>query len=475
MKKETGMRGAALLQFGSKYISMGAQLVITAMLARLITPGDFGLVAIVTVFTGLFGLMSDMGVGTAIVQYRDLTERDYGSLFVFSALLGVGLTLGFCVLSPLLAAVYSDQRLVPLCLASSPALLLSTLNMVPNGLMLKELRFAAIGIRLVVATVVSGLVAIMASTVGAGCYALVLQTVLSTLIVLVWNLMSRPIRQINIHFVRTLKKIFSYSAYQFGFSLVNYFSRNLDNMLVGGALGAVALGFYDKAYKLTTYPMTGFSSVIGSVIQPFMAEHQDNIDRIFDCWVRIEKLLSLVGVAVAVIFNCASEEIIEVFYGPGWHEAAPVFAVLAVSIYFQMMGNPSGAFFQSLGRTDYMFKVGVINTTITVIGLFVGLAGGSILTVAYGIGAAYCLNVFPLAHYLLKKGFGKPYSCLRVFIPEILVGITALVIIAAVGRFFSLGGVLTSLVVKILVCCAVLFAGYALTGQLKFLKVLIRR
>lgn len=171
------------MQFGSKYVSMGAQLVITAVLARLISPGDFGLMAIVTVFTGLFSLLSDMGVGTAIVQYRDLTERDYGGLFAFSALLAAGLSLAFCAASPFIAAVYGDARLVPLCLASAPALLFSTLNMVPNGLMLKELRFAAIGVRLVAATVVSGGVAIAASALGAGCYALVLQTVLSAAVV----------------------------------------------------------------------------------------------------------------------------------------------------------------------------------------------------------------------------------------------------------------------------------------------------
>ena len=125
------MRAAALFQFGSKYISMGAQLVITMVLARLIAPEDFGLVAIVTVFTGLFALLSDMGVGVAIVQYRDLTEEDYGALFGFSIVLAVGLTLCFCMMSPLIAKFYGDVRLIPLCCAASPLLLFATLNMVP--------------------------------------------------------------------------------------------------------------------------------------------------------------------------------------------------------------------------------------------------------------------------------------------------------------------------------------------------------
>ena len=468
------MRAAALFQFGSRYISMGAQIVITMILARLIAPEDFGLVAIVAVFTGLFSLLSDMGVGVAIVQYRDLTEEDYGALFGFSVLLALGLTAAFCAASPLIAAFYGDPRLIALCCAASPQLLFATLNMVPSGLMLKERRFDTIGIRLVCATVVSGAVAIGLALAGAGCYALVAQSALSALIVLAWNLGTRGIRFVSLRFKAPLRRIFSYSAYQFGFSLINYFSRNLDNMLIGRFMGSAQLGYYDKAYKLTGYPLSAFSSVIGSIIQPYMAEHQDEPDAIFNCFMKIEKLLSLVGVVVAVVFISASSEIIQVCFGPGWESSIPVFAVLGVSVYFQMMGNPSGAFFQSLGRTDYMFRVGVINTCITVIGLCAGLFGGSILTVAYGIATAYCLHMFSIAYFLIHKGFDQSYSCLKAFLPEISVGLVAGVTVSLVFAFIDLP-VLAALGLKISLAGGLMLLGYMATGQLKHFKELLWR
>ena len=473
-RRGMSMRAAALFQFGSKYISMGAQIVITMVLARLIAPEDFGLVAIVTVFTGLFSLLSDMGVGVAIVQYRDLTEEDYGALFGFSALLAVVLAAAYCAASPLIATFYGDARLIPLCCAASPQLLFSTLNMVPSGLMLKERRFSATGIRLVSATVVSGAVAIGLAFAGAGCYALVVQSGLSAFIVLAWNLAARGVRCVSLRFKGPLKRIFSYSAYQFGFSLINYFSRNLDNMLIGRFMGSAQLGYYDKAYKLTGYPLSAFSSVIGSIIQPYMAEHQDDPDAIFNCFMRIEKLLSLVGAGVAVVFMCASSEIIQVCFGSGWESSIPVFAVLGVSVYFQMMGNPSGAFFQSLGRTDYMFRVGLINTCITVVGLCAGLAGGSILTVAYGIAVAYCLHMFSIAYFLIHKGFGQSYGCLKAFLPEICVGLVAGAAISLVFTFVDLP-VLAALAVKILLVGGLILLGYGATGQLKHFKELLGR
>lgn len=468
------MRKAALFQFGSKYISMGAQVVVTMILARLVAPEDFGLMAIVTVFTGLFSLLSDMGIGVAIVQYRDLTEEDYGALFGFSGLLAAGLAVCFCAASPIIAMFYGDFRLIPLCCSAAPQLLFATLNMVPSGLMLKELRFGSIGIRLVCATVLSGAVAIALAYFGAGCYALIAQSALSALIVLVWNLATRGIRCISFHFVRPLKRIFSYSAYQFGFNLINYFSRNLDNILIGRFMGSVQLGYYDRAYKLTGYPLSAFSSVIASVVQPYMAEQQDKTDAIFYCFMKVEKTLSLVGIGVAVVFLVASTEIILVFYGPGWENAIPVFAVLGISVYFQMMGNPSGAFFQSLGRTDFMFRVGLINTSITVVGLCAGLAGGSILSVSCGVAAAFCLHMFSIAYYLIYKGFNRSVACLCSFFPEICVGIVVAIVVDFVFSFVEFP-LLVSLLLKVALACSLLLLGYKITGQLDHLKRLMRR
>lgn len=469
-----GMRAAAAFQFGSKYISMGASLVITAVLARLITPSDFGLVAIVTVFIGLFTMFSDMGVGTAIVQYRDLTEEDYEGIFGFSILLAIALSALFCFISPFIAMFYSDDRLMGLCLAASPTLLFSTLNMVPNGLMLKDKRFDRIALRLVVATVVSGLIAIIAAYLGAGAVAVVMQSALSAAIVLAWNLYSRPIRNVNLHFIAPLKKIFSYSAYQFGFFLINYFSRNLDNILVGRFLGSAQLGYYDKAYKLTTYPLSAFSSVIGSIIQPFMAEHQNNRDIVFAYWMKIEKLISLLAAPIAVICFCCSAEIVTILYGPGWEQAIPVFETLSVSIYFQMLGNAGGSFYQSLGHTDLLFKNGLINTCITVICLLLGLSFGSILTVAYGIAIAYCLHIIAMSYYLLIRCFGKSPICLRAFLPEVISCLFAGAVCFLVFNFIELP-LLPSFVIKLLVLIGITFFAYWRTGQLSYFRQLLSR
>ena len=468
------MRGAAVLQFASKYANVAVNLVVTAVLARLISPEDFGLLSIVTVFTSFFQLFSDMGIGSAIVQYRDLDEGDCGGLFSFSAILALGLAVLFCAASAPISWLYGDARLVPLCCAASPALVFSTLNMVPNGLMLKDRRFGAMAVRLVLSTALSGGVAILLALAGAGCYALIAQTVLSSLAVLVWNLASRPIRHLNMHFMRPLKRVFSYSAYQFGFAFINYFSRNLDNLVIGRMLGTEALGYYDKAYKLTTYSMSNVSSVVASVVQPYMAESQDDKERMLECWLKVTKLLSLVGAVAAAIFIAAAPEVVEVFYGPQWAEAAPLFQALSVSVYFQMLGNPSGAFFQSLGRTDLMFKCGTVNTAFTVTGLVLGCAFGSLQSVATCVSAAFCLQMVPIVYFLLIEGMDASPRVLVKFLPEFLTAITAvaacLVLSSTALSSLMSAGALPSLACKSVVISAIMAVGYLLTGQLGNLR-----
>ena len=458
------MRGAAGIQFGSKYLSLALQLLITMALARLISPDDFGVLAIVVVFLAFFNMFANMGIGTAIVQFRDLTERDHGALFMFTFLVAIILSAAFCAASPLISAIYGRAELVPLCCLGSLSLFFSTLNTVPNGVLLRDKDFIAIGIRQVVTTIAAGVAAILLSLLGWGAYALVLQSAIQAAAVLAWNLIRHPIRQLNWHFIAPLKKVFSYSAYQLGFSVINYFSRNLDNLLIGGFMGATSLGYYDRAYKLTTYPMTAISSVAASVVQPYMAEHQNNPKRIFEAWLKITKLISLVAAPIAVLFFCSATEIIAILFGDQWDASVPLFQALAISVYFQMVNNTSGSFYQSSGRTDLLFTNGLIDTAITAIAIMAGVLSGDLLVVAILVSIAYCLHTLPVMLLLVRKALGEPLQSLLLFVPEVLIALVSGAICSALGAVIpSLGAI--DIVWKIACIAIVVGVGYKATGQ----------
>lgn len=466
------MRAATAIQFASKYTSLLAQLLITAVLARMLPPEDFGLLAIIVVFLNLFIPFADMGIGAAIIQYRDLDEDDYGALFSFSIVFAVVLALLFCAAAVPIAAFYGNEELVPLCCLSSLSILFATLNMVPNGLLLRQKRFVSIGLRLFVVTVIAGIIAVVMAFNGFGTYALVWHNIIAGVITFFWNYLTSPIRKLTLHFMFALKKVFSYSMFQFGSSMVNYFANNLPNLVLGKCFSEAALGFYDKAYKLTTYPMSGITGVVNSVVQPYMAKHQDNPDVIFSYWLKMAKALSLVGAPIAVVFFCAPYEIVHIMYGDQWDVAVPLLQCLSVSIYFQLVNSVAGVFLLSTGHADLLFRMVVATTLLTVVGLVSGLVWGSLDAVALCVSVATCLHTVPTVYYLVKRAFGKGCVMLVRFLPEVVIGLVAGVACVAATPFLP-QQVVAGFACKLGVVLVVTGLGYLATRQLGYLKELI--
>lgn len=473
--KKVGVRLALLIQLFSKYFNVAIQLIITMVLARILTPQEYGLVAIIAVFTSFFMILADAGISPAIIQRDDLATDDHNALMFMSLLLGLVLMLIFILLSFPIAMFYNDEQLRPLCWFASLSILFNALNMVPNGLLLKEKRFVSIGVRLIVSTICGGVVAVLMALMHFGAYSLIALSIVSSLVVFVWNKIATGIKFNNVHFISPLRKIFRYSAFQFGFSTINFFSRNLDNLLIGKFISITQLGFYDKAYKLTTYPMTFLSSAIGAVLQPYLVKYQNDPHAIYERWCRVAKPLSLIAAPVTALFFSASYEITILFYGDQWAEAAVVLQILSVSIYFQMMNNPTGAIFQASNHTDWMFVHSLVATTMTLIGLGAGLFMRDIQSVAIGISIAYCCHTLSVLFFLIHKTLNAKMMkyCIR-FIPEIIGAVVCCGMVFLLDSWFS-SNLIISLLEKALVILVPTMMLYCLTGQMKYLKNIVKR
>lgn len=473
--KNTSMLSALFMQMISKYSNVIIQIIITMILSRLLSPREYGVVAVVTVFLTFFQVLSDLGISTSIVQYKDLTKKDYNSLFFFSLLLGIGLALTFCIISFPLSLIYKNSELILLCCCASPAVLFSTLNMVPNGVILKNKDFKSISIRLVVASICAGVIAILLAFCGAGAFSLVANTVISNFVILIWNWVKTKLSFSNPHFISSLKRIFKFSIFQGGFSIINYFSRNLDNLLVGALMGTVQLGFYDKAYKLMQYPITYLSGVFSSVLQPYLSEYEDKRKVIYVNWLGICRILFIIGCLIASIFFVFSYQIINLMFGVQWLSAAPVLAMLSISLPVQVVNSTSGAIFQSTGHTDYLFYSGLLCTGISIIAILFGVFSMNIIILGLAISIAYCIHFSLTIYYLVWKIFAvKPISFLRWFFVPLFSFVISSIISEILLHYFDVPAiiVLFVLIVAYVLICVIGGQGELITifKQLKLLK-----
>ena len=351
-----------------KYSGFFVQLIVSAVLARLLSPEDFGVIAISTVIIAFFSLFTDMGIGAAIVQNRNLTKDDLNSLFSLGIYMGLFLAALFCVLSYPIALIYENNTLLPICLLLSINLLFASWNIVPNALINKEKRFKFIAKRTLALQVVCGVVSVLAAYHGAGVYALVISPIVTSVGVFVWNYM-----QYDLHFIvkvnmNSVKKIMSFSLYQFLFGFINYFSRNLDKLIMGRYYSMGDLGYYEKSYRLMTLPLGYVTNVITPVMHPILSSLQDDYASLADKHNKIIRILAVLSFPIGVFLYFSAKNIIMVVYGSQWMQAVPVFEILALSLPLQMILSSIGAIYQAAGKTNWLFYGGVSNTMITVTG-----------------------------------------------------------------------------------------------------------
>ena len=375
----------------AKYAGIVISIIITAVLSRLLTPEDFGTLVPVMVLISFFSILGDIGIGPAVIQNHDFTKEDTESIFTFTIITGFILAIVFFLSSWTIASIYESEVFVLLCQLLSVSVFFSCASVVPNALLYKDKKFRFLAIRSFIVQLIAGIIAIMAAYLGAGLYALVIQSIISSVSLFVLSYREYPLRFrfFNINWA-PLKRIRSFSSYQFLFNILNYFSVNLDKLIINKYLGASQLGYYDKSYKLMQMPLQNIPYIITPVMHPIFSDMQNDLGRMRINYSKVIKLLAFIGFPLSVLLFFTGEEIIFILFGTQWEASVPVFKLLALSVGFQIILSTSGSIFQSAGTTHFLFLCGLLSTATIVIATLVGVfvfqtleAIGALLSIAF--------------------------------------------------------------------------------------------
>lgn len=394
----------------AKYSSVIVSLVVSGILARLLPPHDFGIIAIAMVIIAFFSIFSDLGIAPAIVQNKELDNHDYHQIFSFTFWLGLGLSVLFFLASPLIASFYKSAELTNICRLLAVNLFFASVNIVPNGLLFKEKRFKFLGMRTLVVQVLSGIAGVAAALMGAGVYALIINPIFSAIALFAINYYQNPLHFYFRFKMDSIRKIFDYSVYQFLFNIINYFSRNVDKLLIGKYLGMTPLGYYDKSYRLMMLPLDNITNVVSPVMHPVFSDLQNDLRALTQSYLKVLRVFAFLGFPLSIyLFFCAKELILLIF-GAQWMPSVPIFETLALSVGFQVILSSSGAIFQASNSTIGLFISGLLSTILNVLAIVVGIfVFKSIEAVAIGITITFMINFFQcyiiLFHFTLKERF----------------------------------------------------------------------
>lgn len=408
LKKElfTGVTYNAI----SKYSGIIVSLIVSAVLARLISPEDFGIIAIAMVIITFFSIFSDLGIAPAIIQNKELTKDNLSDIFSFTVWLGLGISICFFFSSWLISSYYNIDKLVNICQILSVNLFFVTINIVPNALLYKNKEFRFIAFRTFIIQLAGGIISIIAALNGAGLYALLINPIFSSIVLFIVNIVRYP-QTLKFRFnSSSIKIIFSYSSYQFLFNLINYFSRNLDKLLIGKYMGMIPLGYYEKSYRLMMLPLQNISYAITPVMHPIFSDYQNDLKKLSLSYLKIVRLLAFVGLPLSVLLWFTSSEIVLIIFGSQWINSIPVFQILSLSVGIQIILSTSGAIFQAANATKLLFISGLISTILNVAGILIGIFIFNTLTaVAWCITITFCINFIQcyllMYKYTLKTNF----------------------------------------------------------------------
>ena len=377
------VRGGAITsvaQVAKSLLTVGSTLV----LARLLTPEDFGLVAMVTAVTGFLSMFKDMGLSMVTVQREEISQAQISALFWINAALGLVITVALAALSWGLAWFYQQPEVMGVAIVLALSFMVDGLTVQHEALMRRQMRYRALAIAEVVSVAAGVAAAVILAWQGFSYWALVANLVVFSAVNLVAIWIACPWRPAAPGRTDQMWELLRFGANITGFSFVNYFARNLDDVLIGRFHGANELGLYQKAYEILMVPITQINRPASRVAIPALSRLADDESRYRRAYLRILEKLLLVTMPVGALLILASDWVVLVILGDQWVDAALIFAALGVSIFAQAIGNTTGWLFISQDRTDEMFRWGFIGAGTALFSFVIGLPWG-----ALGVAVAY--------------------------------------------------------------------------------------
>jgi PST family polysaccharide transporter len=402
--KERTVRGGAVTII-AQIIKQALSICSIVILARLLTPHDFGLIAMVTAVTGFALVFKDMGLSMATVQRAEIDNEQISTLFwinVAFSLFIFALTSG---LAPVIAWYYKEPKLIWITISLSVGFIFGGLTVQHQAILKRQMRFISLTFIEIASSILGIGVGIGLSLVGASYWALVLMqlTIALSSAVGTWMLCPwHPGRPVRIGKVRSM---LIFGSNLTGFNIINYFARNIDNFLIGRYFGAQQLALYSKAYALLLLPISQINTPISNVLIPALSRLQSEPDRFRRAYLKAISTIGFFTMPVAAFLLLNSKEVILLVLGQQWIGAAKIFQVLAIASFLQPIANTTGWLFISMGRTRDMLKWRLATCWFGPIAYAIGLYFYGTIGVAYGHVFASLVLTIPVIWYA-QKGTG---------------------------------------------------------------------
>lgn len=367
-----------LWQYGEKLLVQGISFIVTIILARLLIPEEYGIISIAMIYIAILEVFVNSGLGSALVQKKDVSSVDYSTAFYFSLLISIIFYICFYFISPWISKFYSNEVLCTVLQIMSIRIVLSSLQTVQNAYIQRHFLFKRGFYASLISTVVSAILGIITAYLGYGVFALVIQYLSSSVLnvlILLFAISWHPKKEFSI---RAMKELLSYGWKILCSGLLNTMFAELKGFIIGAKYDAASLAYYDKGKQFPSLVYENLNTSIGKVLFPILSKAQDDKTLVASLTSKCFQILSFLLLPILMILFVVGDSIIEILFTEKWMDATPFLRVACVTYSFVIINTVLTNAINSIGRSDLHLFVEILNIILGVIVLLLLMNYGTI-------------------------------------------------------------------------------------------------
>jgi len=383
--------------FTGKLADQGIGFFISIILARLLAPEEFGLLAMVSVVIALASVFIDSGLSMALIQRKEVSEAHYGSVFLFNITIGALLTILFFSLSGFIAEFYNRPELKLIMQVLSFSFIVDSFARAQSAWLVKQLKFGVITKARIVALIISGSFGVTLAFMGFGVWALVFQSMMAAVVTNIYITIFSGFRPKLIYNSYALKELWGFGVKMFLSRILNTISEQIDRLIIGKIFSPAILGYYQRAKSLNGFVIKYTSGSLMSVMFPVLSSVQNDKERYNAIVLKALHVLSFVTFGLVAFLHLEAEDIIIILFGNKWFPAIEYFKILLLGGYGYPLSSLLVNVLSSKGKSGKFLKLEIYKQILFFLNIVIGLYFG-LIEYLYGyaivIFIAVLLNIF---------------------------------------------------------------------------------
>ncbi|WP_170841850.1 lipopolysaccharide biosynthesis protein [Sphingomonas gellani] len=419
-------RGAATTAVAQAFKVVTTMLT-TVIVARLLSPDDYGVTAMVAPVAGFILIFQNLGLNSAVIQAKTLDPEHSNALFWVNMAASAAIAVVMVAIAPLVGLFYHDTRAALVTAATAATVLVSGAKLQHQALLNREMRFSVLSLNDVVSAAATLFGTVIAAYFLRNYWAIWIGAFVGAMssTLMMWaNSGWRP--RLGANFAGT-RKLIAFGASITGFNLVNFLARNADNVIIAKAQGSAQLGLYDRSYKLMLFPLQNINQPLSRVMTPALSRMQDEPARYRRAYLLALRGLAIVSLPGVITAAICSGRVVEILLGPKWMGAAPIFFWLSLTALAQIVANTTGWLYVSTGQGRRQFVWGVTSSLISLASFAIGIPFGAV-----GVARAYFFGQLlglPFLYWSATRNNPVSYgSLITVQLPSLIAGVITFVI-----------------------------------------------